>query len=295
MTKITLGSEDAVALNSLRQQAAQWANNHQWEVGAIEAAIGASCVCWAVQNGVLTMGADLMATALSVGPGAYATTGGIVGASLGSFAGKLLGSIGVAAMGTAFCIPAGILALGGAFVFAGFGYAAADIFDRYVNAIDMDSFFQGASVLAVGLALMVDGSRRIIGDPDIPEAWATLNANVLWLGQTTAPIVARTLEECQNLARDFFSIPETRQEGIGALLSSTAGSLGGAALGASLGAGSITVLGSSALGGVALSLGLVSAPLWPVIAVGAAGAAAGYGGTRLIARSVRRYSERSNG
>lgn len=55
----------------------------------------------------------------------------------------------------------------------------------------------------------------------------------------------------------------------------------GTSLGGSVAAGSVTVLGSHALGGVALSLGLVSAPLWPVIAGGAAGLAVGYGAWKL--------------
>ena len=41
-------------------------------------------------------------------------------------------------------------------------------------------------------------------------------------------------------------------------------------------ASSVSVLGSSTLGGVAISLGIVSAPVWPIIAGVAGGAGLGY-------------------
>ena len=49
----------------------------------------------------------------------------------------------------------------------------------------------------------------------------------------------------------------------------------GTAIGSGIPIGSVTVLGSQGLGAVALSLGLVSAPVWPLIAGGAAGLALG--------------------
>ncbi len=46
-------------------------------------------------------------------------------------------------------------------------------------------------------------------------------------------------------------------------------------------ASTVTVLGSSALGGVAVALGLASPPLWPAVACGAAGLAGSYAYWRL--------------
>ena len=59
---------------------------------------------------------------------------------------------------------------------------------------------------------------------------------------------------------------------LGNATSVTAGTIAGAVIGSSAAASSVTFLGSHALGGLAVSLGLISPPMWPVIAVGAAGA-----------------------
>lgn len=286
MQAIQLTGDDRNAFDHLRMLAARWANDNQWEVGAIEAAVGAACVCWAVQSGVLTMGADLVGTALASGPSTLPMSSGLATGALGAFSGQLLGSIGVAAMGTAICIPASVLTLGGAFVFGAFGYTAGDIFDSYVNAIPMAELFKEAGVLAVGVALIVDGTRRIVGDPRMHQAWAKLQDHLLWIGQTSSPVVANTFDELKEWSREAFSVPQTTEAQAGAALGSSLGTIGGIAAGASLGAGSVTILGSSALGGVALSLGIVSAPVWPAVALGAAGAAAGYGCARLLARSI---------
>jgi hypothetical protein len=46
--------------------------------------------------------------------------------------------------------------------------------------------------------------------------------------------------------------------------------------GGSIAASSVAIAGSHTLGGLALSMGLVSAPLWPVIVGGVVGLGAGY-------------------
>lgn len=55
-----------------------------------------------------------------------------------------------------------------------------------------------------------------------------------------------------------------------------------AVIGGHIAAGSVTVLGSHGLGAAALSLGLISAPVWPVIAGGAAGLAVGLAGWKVV-------------
>ena len=72
------------------------------------------------------------------------------------------------------------------------------------------------------------------------------------------------------------------------LAGSTAGIATGTAIGGSHAGRSLTVLGSHAIGGLAPSFGLISAPLCPVIAGWAVGLAVGYAGlktVRLIGRS----------
>ena len=68
------------------------------------------------------------------------------------------------------------------------------------------------------------------------------------------------------------------------LVSTVAVAGGMASLGGLAATGSVTVLGSHALGAAALSLGLVSAPLWPVIAGGAAGLGLGYAAWSTVRR-----------
>jgi predicted anti-sigma-YlaC factor YlaD len=49
--------------------------------------------------------------------------------------------------------------------------------------------------------------------------------------------------------------------------------MAGTAIGGSIAAASVTIFGSSTLGSMALALGLISSPVWPVIAGGITGAA----------------------
>lgn len=66
----------------------------------------------------------------------------------------------------------------------------------------------------------------------------------------------------------------------------------GAAAGAAYAAGTVTVLGSSTLGGIGLSLGLVTAPVWPVIVGGVGAASLGYLGWKVLRSSLRGDTER---
>jgi hypothetical protein len=82
----------------------------------------------------------------------------------------------------------------------------------------------------------------------------------------------------------------SRQVDVGHSVFSTAIGVGaGAFIGPAVAASTVTVMGSSALGGAALTLGLVSAPVWPVVAVGAAGAAV-VGASILGIRSLMKPS-----
>ena len=91
---------------------------------------------------------------------------------------------------------------------------------------------------------------------------------VIQLAPATSEIIAKTWDELQSIITELAKTPAA-----GATAGTTA--VAGAAIGGSLAAGSVTVLGSHGLGAVVLSLGLVSAPVWPIIAGGAAGLAIG--------------------
>jgi hypothetical protein len=87
---------------------------------------------------------------------------------------------------------------------------------------------------------------------------------VISLVPQVSEAVAATWDELQDLVKEVAGSPS-------AYATSAATALAGGAIGSSIAAGSVTVLGSSGLGAAALSLGLVSAPVWPVIACGVAG------------------------
>lgn len=136
MQSIVLSAEDRQSYDSLFSKASEWCRDHQWELGLVEMAIGASCIHWAVNAGVLTIGKEIVATALGHGPRAIAIGGGLGGLTIGAVAGKIIGSIGVAAMGGAVGIPALVVMAGGSLIVGAVGYAGADLLDRYINAID---------------------------------------------------------------------------------------------------------------------------------------------------------------
>lgn len=84
-------------------------------------------------------------------------------------------------------------------------------------------------------------------------------------------MVVKTWEELQSMIEKLEKHPDAKDATLG--IASGVTTATGAVIGGHIAAGSVTALGSHALGGLALSLGLVSAPVWPVIAGGAAGLA----------------------
>lgn len=66
-----------------------------------------------------------------------------------------------------------------------------------------------------------------------------------------------------------------------------AGVAGGALVGVPVAASTVTFLGSSTLGSIGLALGILSAPLWPVIAIGAGAAVLGGGAAYAIGRATQ--------
>ena len=72
---------------------------------------------------------------------------------------------------------------------------------------------------------------------------------------------------------------------LGGVIGGVVGNVGGV-VGSVLAAGSVTALGSSSLGAMALSLGIISAPIWPVVAGAAGGAALGIMAWRKLKRGT---------
>ena len=122
-------------------------------------------------------------------------------------------------------------------------------------------------MFTVGMALIIDGGRRVVTDERVLAMASKFKDGVIQLVPIATKVVARTAEEFQAILKDLANPSAALSAGTTAAV--------GLAAGSSLAAGSVTVLGSQGLGAVALSLGLVSAPVWPIIAGGAAGFALG--------------------
>ena len=189
----------------------------------------------------------------------------------------MLGSIGVAGMGGAIGIPAAIVIGGGALLLGATGYTAGDLTSKFLNPpVDVGQFFANASIMAVGVALLVDGARRIIKDERVLAAASRVKDGIIYLTQLAVQVVASSMAELKKLMQELIQKPDSLVDVTGSTATAAVAAAGGAAIGGSIAAGTVTVLGSHALGAAALSLGLVSAPVWPVIAAGAAGLGIGY-------------------
>jgi hypothetical protein len=133
--------------------------------------------------------------------------------------------------------------------------------------------------------MTVDDARGVSEAAFGPAVWEQYG-EPLWLGTTD------TVDQIVGWARKAADATSTMLDqpvaigdvvGVGATVAAGAG---GAAAGAAYAAGTVTVLGSSTLGGIGLSLGLVSAPVWPVIAGGLGAAGLGYLGWKVLRSSM---------
>lgn len=267
-------------LRQLKQHAVDWSNRHQWQLGVTEMALGAALLTAGWQNGAIQMGVDFVVHKLNPGWAAE-ITGGASG--LAGLATYFVGNVGVAALGGAFCIPALAIAGGAALVFGLAGYGAATLVQDFLHqAPSLGHFATAASLVAVGAWLLVDGARRV---PLIREGVAQAKEAGLHLARVAGAFVVDGASAFAALVKDEvtpFLQKLAKDPATGAALLSAAG-LGAA--GALIAPSLVTVMGSSTLGSAALALGLVSAPVWPIVAGVGAGLAAGYGLWKFLAGS----------
>lgn len=228
---------------------------HPIPVGVVEMAIGATLLHYGVAIGQIDVGRHVVGSAVNV-DAIGAVAGGATGAAAGLLGAKIIGGIGIAAMGGAVSVPAAILVGGGSLIFSLAGYAAGDIYEHLTGPDPADLLMAGAA-LPVGLWFLIRGCRRVIGAVAVADVGAKAGDGFVKLSSFSGDIEARSLDELKAFARRNGDI------GFGAAATVIAGSAG-AAVGASAAAGSVTILGSKTLGGVALAAGLVSAPVWPV-------------------------------
>jgi hypothetical protein len=277
---VVMNEPDKRAFSKAAEYAKKLCAENQWAVGVGEMALGAAVLAWGVQSGHIHMGTDVAGTKLSDG-GLFGAT---AGTSLGGIGASILGSIGVAGAVT-FGIPALALIGGGAAIFGLAGYAVGDIAQKFFTPpAGFGDFFFGASIAAVGVALMIDGARRVVTDKKVLALASSIKDGVIQLAGLSAEVIANSMDELQAIIgklqleleamiKNIAAHPDAKDAALGITTAATA--TAGTLLGGGLAAGSVTVLGSHGLGAVALSLGLVAAPAWPVIAGGAAGLAVG--------------------
>lgn len=283
MTDITMGDGDQRRFAKILKYAQDLSQEHQWELGLIEMALGASLISLGVQNGLIDMGSDVVGSELS-GFNPESGLGAATGGASAAIAGSVIGSIGIAGMGSAVGVPAALLIGGGALLLGAAGYAAGDIaYNLQTPPFSLLEYAREAAVpTVVGLALIVDGARRVLRDPRVLKAVSSFKDGVLYLPDLTAKVIVKTKKELKILIEKLASVPESKFDTAGSTSGAVIGTLGGTAAGSAIAAGSVTVLGSQTLGATALSLGLVSAPLWPVFAGGAAGLAIGYAAWKTL-------------
>ena len=288
---IEMTDADNNGFRSIMSHIRQFCRQNPCSVGAAEIVCGAFVITLGVKIGAVEMGSKLVGIDGNPFNAESFLTGGGSGA-VGTAAG-LLGGIGVAGLGSAIGISAPVLAALGAAVGFTTGYTVGDLTHNLLNpGVDWLALIGGGSLLAIGLALILDGCRRIVGSAAFKRAVSFLKARIIYLGKSTRRIVCRTTEELKDWAVRIVLEPGTVVVPVTcATLAGSAGALAGGTLAAS----SVTVLGSHALGSAALSLGLVAAPVWPVIACGVGAAAVGVGGWVLVRRWFSDLSSKREG
>lgn len=274
MKQITLPDDENNKFGEVLNYVRHWCSKNQWAVGVGEMAAGAGLIAAGIHIGHIHMGSDLVGTTLG-GFNVESVGGGGLGGGVGALAGAILGSIGVATGGVAVGIPAWLVISGGAAIFGAAGYSIGDAVHNFLHPpINMAHFFAGTCLLNIGTALIIDGARRLIKDEAFKRVLSDYCGGVVRLVPLTVEVVADSFDALKRLVEQLS--PTGPVDAVGSAATGAAGAAAGAVIGSSVAAGSVTVLGSHAIGGLALSLGLVSAPLWPVVAGGAAGLAVGY-------------------
>lgn len=271
---IQIGDGEEKVLASLREQVRNWCREHQCEVGVAEMILGAGIICYGVKTGMIEVGREVLG--LRSTPFDHAAK---IGASIGSgvlgVAAAMVGSIGVATGGGAIAVPGAILTLGGIAVGAALGYSVGDLVDKFFGPqIGTKEILTQASLLVVGVALLVDGARRILKDERVKAAGARIHDRAIQLGKVAGEVVMARLEDVNT--RSVLT-------GAGIAAGTAASGLMGGAVMQGMAASTITVAGSKTLSAIGLSLGALSVPAWPIVI----GVATGAGLFAIVAMGVR--------
>ena len=284
------GKENNV-FEDLRQRLSIWADAHKMEIGIAEMALGGAMITYGVNTGAIKMGVDLVASLTGKYryiPRAAGAVSGVAGGSAACLASMILGGVGVAAAGGAVAVPAAIICGGAAFVCGVTGYSLASEIVNFLHPVDAGTLIEGGSFLTIGLALVLDGAQRVlpsaIKDKVSKFKQRTIHgitSGIITLVKCAGKVINYSKDELTGLynkafnkLQEYLAKPVVRNSVKGAIC--VGGGAGGAAAGAAFATSSVTILGSHALGSVALGLGLVSAPVWPVFVFAGTGVLAGF-------------------
>lgn len=232
-------------------------------------ALGAGLISWGVNQGIIAMGTDIVAINVE------SIVGAVGGSSIGAIAGSYVGAIGIVAGGGAIGIPA-LAVIGGSSLILGLaGYTTGDIVHKFFNTatFDVSRIMTSGALIAIGLGLFLDGGRRLIKDKKVTHLISEFKNKIIYLKKLTVDIIASSVEELKLLIRDF---DYNSNSLLASVFASGAGAYIGAIGGGSIATSSVVLAGSHTLGGLALSIGLVSAPIWPVILGGVIGLSVSY-------------------
>ena len=168
MNEIPLSENDQISFKKALKYSKHWSNVHHWEVGAAEMALGAELLTWGVRNGQLEIGRDFIVSKLPVQKSSD-TNANATDVELSVFGTSILGSIGLSDKGRTIGIPMIVLVGGGTFLLSRFGYAVGDLAEKFLpSSNQLGGFVAGASILTLGLALIIDGARGIVkNEPNV--------------------------------------------------------------------------------------------------------------------------------
>lgn len=249
-----------------------WSNDHQTLLGVSEVAAGAAILYAGINSGAVALGVDAV---LSIGGKLGLLAGGPAAVGL-----YVLGNVGIAAVGGAVAAPASLLALCGGALTSLAGYTIGDVVQKVVDPITLVDILGPGSLVALGVALMLDGARRLVKDLRLAQGLSAFRDSVIYLAQIAGESILRSAEEFAAWIAALARNPSLAGATTGAVVASALAAQAAAA-------SSVTVLGSSTLGSLGMAIGLISAPVWPVIAATGAASAVSYLIWRASTRATR--------
>ena len=194
MKAIELSGEEKAGFQKVLKSVEIFCKKNPCVVGGAEIVTGTGLIALAIKLGAVGMSTHLVgldASQFNVESLLGASAGGMTGS-----AASILGSVGIAASGGAIGIPAGLLGVAGAAIGAFTGYSIGDVAHNLLAHVPSYLSFIGVgSLLVIGLALIIDGCRRILGSETFQKALSSFKDGIIYLVDVTAKIVCKTANE----------------------------------------------------------------------------------------------------